>query len=1000
MGGGRFIFAVVLAAVAFGGAAFATQPPRMFGPQFVLEPQSTLGTVTGGQAHFEIAAGNGRFTEIWHDYRRLEYVYELSRLLQHFVSFYGQTMDDGSLPNPPGTQICDAGGTLAIAWNGQNYLATMQVGNDIHACRITPAGTMLDAYDGFFVSAGVDASVASDGTDWFVAYTVMTGGGPRVYGVKISASGQVGYSGRLCGTESTQTAPNVAWTGGVYLVAFQDQRSDAGDIYAVRVQSDGTVLDSAGFAVCAASGTQTNPSAASLGTGNSLVAWEDGRDASYAADVYAARVNDKGVVLDPNGFAVCRQPNDQKYIDVAGFAGQYIVVWEDRRGEPWLAYKARVDAHGTVLDPDGVPVYASATRWQQQPRVAADASVCLVGFLDGESQYDENLVGIRYDTALHALDAQPIPLVQAGPFQRSPALARTSSGFVAAFEETTPGPYQPRVYVAPLDADGAITAAGRKPVDTTSSHWQILPSIASDGTNSLVVWTDRHGDLATDNLLATRVDAQGNALDSPPLVVCGEAGEQIFVRLAYGAGVYLAVWVDGRDGIDGTHVYGARIRPDGTVLDPGGFLICQCDHNHMTYYPCVVWGGSRFLVVWYECWIPHDYAIKARFIDPADPASSPSAFAVASTTDPEWVTSPSVATSGNGFLVTYGYLPPDWVDPPYTWICARRLAADGIVLDTNQLVLCDQGDNDFAIAQWDGASYLVAWCKYDLFANPLYMSRVLETGQIVDPQGIPMQTTVTDIAATNKAMCTRGDGHTLLAWREFVPQSPYGIDRINERWINSPEIVHEIAAARDKPDDTLVTIMAKPTPAGTDDFEGVFYIEDPDRFSGMRVLWPDGSVPRGSMAAVTGATATIGGERVIEAQAVAVGALSIDALTPLGLINRSIGGSSPAPVVPGIPGAIGLYNVGVLVRTWGRVTAVGDDWFYIDDGSNLQDGSGNAGVRVTVAGIVETGFALPQEDDYVLITGLSSCEIPENNTEPIRLLRPRCASDIDNLSRP
>jgi len=256
MRGNRIILAIILACFAPGGAAFATQPPQMFGPQFVLQPQSTLGPVSGGQDRFEIAAGDGRFTEVWHDSRQFEYVYELCRLMQHFVSFYGQTIDDGTLPNPPGTKMCDLGGTLSIAWNGQNYLATMQIGNEIHACRISPTGAMLDAYNGLFVSAGADASVASDGTDWFVVYTVMTGSGSRIYGVKISASGQVGYSGRLCSAESTQTVPNVSWTGGVYLVAFQDQRSDAGDIYAVRVQPDGTVLDSVGFAVCAASGSR------------------------------------------------------------------------------------------------------------------------------------------------------------------------------------------------------------------------------------------------------------------------------------------------------------------------------------------------------------------------------------------------------------------------------------------------------------------------------------------------------------------------------------------------------------------------------------------------------------------------------------------------------------------------------------------------------------------------------------------------------------------------
>lgn len=32
--------------------------------------------------------------------------------------------------------------------------------------------------------------------------------------------------------------------------------------------------------------------------------------------------------------------------------------------------------------------------------------------------------------------------------------------------------------------------------------------------------------------------------------------------------------------------------------------------------------------------------------------------------------------------------------------------------------------------------------------------------------------------------------------------------------------------------------------------------------------------------------------------------------------------------------------------------------------------------------------------DYVVVTGLSSCEIPDGKTAPVRLLRPRCRGDV------
>ncbi|MEJ5298309.1 MAG: hypothetical protein WHZ52_09775, partial [Armatimonadota bacterium] len=99
---------------------------------------------------------------------------------------------------------------------------------------------------------------------------------------------------------------------------------------------------------------------------------------------------------------------------------------------------------------------------------------------------------------------------------------------------------------------------------------------------------------------------------------------------------------------------------------------------------------------------------------------------------------------------------------------------------------------------------------------------------------------------------------------------------------------------------------------------------------------------------------------------------------PLGVSNRTCAGP-------------GLSNAGLLVRTWGRVTARGTGFFYVDDGSGLLDGSStggvpNRGIRVAGdAGAVAVG-------QMIRVTGISSVFLTSGELRP--LIRTRSAQDI------
>ena len=64
--------------------------------------------------------------------------------------------------------------------------------------------------------------------------------------------------------------------------------------------------------------------------------WIDYRNGS--ADIYGARIDQSGNVLDPNGIAICNAVSDQEYPRVSAGASSYFVVWEDYRIDPAADY--------------------------------------------------------------------------------------------------------------------------------------------------------------------------------------------------------------------------------------------------------------------------------------------------------------------------------------------------------------------------------------------------------------------------------------------------------------------------------------------------------------------------------------------------------------------------------------------------------------------------------------------------------------------------------------
>jgi len=168
-------------------------------------------------------------------------------------------------------------------------------------------------------------------------------------------------------------------------------------------------------------------------------------------------------------------------------------------------------------------------------------------------------------------------------------------------------------------------------------------------------------------------------------------------------------------------------------------------------------------------------------------------------------------------------------------------------------------------------------------------------------------------------------------------------------------------------------------------FPDCLYIEDVKRTSGMKVIVSNPSVSEGQFVNVTGTVTTLNDERQLINASVSTALGVVVNLSPLGMPNLMVGGGPGVGFTSGVTNGVGLSNIGLLVKTWGRVTqteASAGSCFILDDGSGV-------GVKVRVP----SGSGLPPVGAFVEAVGISTCEL-DGQGKRCRVIRARRASDV------
>lgn len=423
---------------------------------------------SGSEESSPSVAFNGTdYLVAWQDERN--FMTNSTDILGARVSAAGKILDlhGINICTQPGAQqhpsVGASGSEFLVAWEDSRNAGS--TGVDIYATRVDGTGAVLDPAGLVLSSLPNDQlapSVAGNQSMFLVAWNdSQNATAPGIYGTLVGQSGFISSAGGfvIAANTGSEMSPSIAANSNQFLVAFED--TSFGDVFAARVDNSGTVLDPSGSALqLAFNGSESTPAAASLGT-NYLVAWADGRNVGNSgSDIYAGRVMGDGSGPDTNtsGFAVCTLPNNQ--VNPAVSADQntstYVVAWQNQGVTDGNdLYSARIGTNGTVLDFWTVPIAGTGDRFSPELAYGGAGKFLLVS-----DAFRANSTVV----AGNLLSADP-PLVNlAVQFSGPNYSAKQSSRFAQVMVKVT-GRYSGELTVDIATADGtAVAGADYMPV--------------------------------------------------------------------------------------------------------------------------------------------------------------------------------------------------------------------------------------------------------------------------------------------------------------------------------------------------------------------------------------------------------------------------------------------------------------------------------------------------------------------------------------------------------
>lgn len=438
---------------------------------------------------------------------------------------------------------------------------------------------------------------------------------------------------------------------------------------------------------------------------------------------------------------------------VAWDGRQFLVVWRDTRAGSGRMFATRVKPDGTVLDPAGLPLNFGTFLDEGSPNVAFDGQQFVVVWL-GET----GVHGVHVSTEGAVL--RRFSFISGDEVTgRPPALACNPALCLVGFSIF--GDDGSIIVVSRVTADGTVLEPSHIALSPGGQRLRVdQPSAAWDGTQFLVAWHDSRGGRPTPDIYGARVLPDGTVLDPGGFPISTAPGAQERPSVVWTGRRFLVVWEDSRGGE--SDIFGARVRPSGKVDEPEGFPISTAPGEQLA--PRLAHIGGRSLVVWEDA---RGGGLEVRGARVKEDATvEDSGFLVSSGAPPN-VGLPAVAAGKDRYFVSFAVRPLTF--DVGGELLGTRVERDGDVLDRPPRTLTRSANEQRtpAVAASD-EEYLVVWRDFREPAAPgLFAARVEPDGTVRDSRGIrlPAGTEATEAAVAS-------DGRDFLTvWTEPVAGS-------------------------------------------------------------------------------------------------------------------------------------------------------------------------------------------------------------------------------------
>ncbi|MCA9533398.1 MAG: hypothetical protein KC593_06965 [Myxococcales bacterium] len=278
------------------------------------------------------------------------------------------------------------------------------------------------------------ACVAMGATRSLVAWSDYRKGGasPHVFATRVNnvtavdlASIEIG-PGRLTGTDLWVEC---AASGDTFLVAW----ATSNIVYAARVSVAAGLLDDPPLQLFVGGDPEAVDVAGS--NGQFLVTWVD--DADGDGDLRAMRIGTDGTLLDPVPMLVTDDTFDQRDPAVAFNGSAYQVVFSDARGADRDLYGLRIPTVGAPLDPAPVALVTTAGD-QLRPALAFGGPTGMLVYRDTTSASVRGVTVLTDGTVSPGTDAR----VTRGATDDQPAIAFSHGAYQLTWHRTNAGVYE------------------------------------------------------------------------------------------------------------------------------------------------------------------------------------------------------------------------------------------------------------------------------------------------------------------------------------------------------------------------------------------------------------------------------------------------------------------------------------------------------------------------------------------------------------------------------